>query len=452
MTRDRFPISRRTFLRGAGVTLALPWLEAMTPGPVLRAAEAGATPAAPVRLAVLFMPNGVHPKMWTPEGEGRDFRLSPTLEPLADFQKDLLVLTNLGHRACRTGDGHYVKTAGLLTGTTITKTVGVDLNCNGVSMDQVAAKAAGRLTPLPSLELGTEPVQVGVDTAVGYTRVYGAHIAWSGPTSPLAKEINPRLVYERLFRAGRPAGDVARQDRPLLDLVLDDARRLRQRLGLADQQKVEEYLQSVRAVEQRLERASQSEQVSWTPRAPLDPQAQPPAGSPSSHHELIQLMLDMIVLAFQTDVTRICTFMLGNSVSNKNFSFVEGVKGSHHSLSHHQNDADKLRQYQLINRWCVEQYAYLLRKLRAIPEGDRSLLDNSMVLFGSDLRDGNRHEPNNLPITVAGRAGGRLATGQHLSYPKDTPLANLYVSLLDAFGTPVERFADSTGPLPGVLA
>src|SRR5436309_10954526 len=210
MIGERFPISRRTFLRGAGVSLALPWLEAMAPSPVLHAAEAGPVPAAPVRMAVLFMPNGVHPNLWTPDGEGRCFCLSPSLEPLAEFQDDILVLTNLGHRACRTGDGHYVKTAGLLTGTTITKTVGVDLNCNGVSMDQVAARTAGRLTPLPSLELGTEPVQTGVDTAVGYTRVYGAHIAWGGPTSPLAKEIQPRLVYERLFRAGRPTADAVR--------------------------------------------------------------------------------------------------------------------------------------------------------------------------------------------------------------------------------------------------
>lgn len=450
MNRFDWPLSRRTFLRGAGVALALPWLEAMRPAPLLRAAE-GAAPA-PVRLAVLFMPNGVHPDRWTPEGEGRDFRLSPILEPLAPFREDILVLTNLGHKACRTGDGHYVKTAGLLTGTTIRKTVGVDLNCNGVSMDQLAARAAGRLTPLPSLELGTEPVQTGVDTVVGYTRVYGAHISWAGPTSPLAKEISPRLVYERLFRAGRTDGDAAREDRSLLDLVLEDARKLRDRLGRDDRQRVDEYLQSVRSLEQRLERASSTERTAWKPRAPLDPAKQPPAGIPESHQEHCRLMLDMIALAFQTDTTRIATFMFGNSVSNKNFSFVDGVKGSHHSLSHHQNEADKLRQYERINRWHIEQYAYLLGKLRSIREGERSLLDNTMVLFGSDLRDGNKHDPKNLPIVVAGRAGGRLATGRHLKCGNDTPLANLYVSMLQAFGTPVERFADSTGPLPGVLA
>jgi hypothetical protein len=451
MHRFTFPLSRRTFLRGAGVALALPWLEAMKPARMLGAAGGTAAQPAPVRLAVLFMPNGVHPGAWTPGGEGPDFRLSPILEPLQDFRKDLLVLTNLGHKACRTGDGHYVKTAGLLTGTTITKTVGVDLNCNGVSMDQVAAKAAGRLTPLPSLELGTEPVQTGVDFVVGYTRIYGAHIAWAGPTSPLAKEINPRLVYERLFRAGRSGGAGAGEERPLLDLVLEDARALRDRLGAGDRRKMDEYLQSVRGLEQRLERAGRQGPGGWKPRALIEPSARPPEGIPGGHQEHVQLMLDMIVLAFQTDTTRICTFMFGNSVSNQNFSFVEGVKGSHHSLSHHENKADKMQQYQLIARWHVAQYAYLLRKLAAIREGERSLLDNAMVLFGSDLRDGNKHDPKDLPIVLAGRAGGRLATGQHLRYAADTPLSNLYVSMLQAFGTPVERFADSTGPLRGVL-
>lgn len=449
MDRTTFPMSRRTFLRGAGVALALPWLEAMTPGRMLRAAEA---PAAPVRMAVLFMPNGVHPKMWTPEQVGSDFELSPILEPLADLKDELLVLTNLGHQACRTGDGHYVKTAGLLTGTTITKTVGIDLNCNGVSMDQIAARTVGKLTPLPSLELGTEAVQTGVDNAVGYTRVYGAHIAWAGPTSPLAKDISPRLVFERLFRAGQPGGDAAREDRQLLDLVLEDARKLRNKLGTGDRQRMDEYLDSVRTLEQRLERASRTEQTAWKPRAPINPANMPPAGIPESHQEHVQLMLDLIVLAFQTDTTRISTFMFGNSVSNKNFSFVDGVKGAHHSLSHHQNEEDKLRQYQLIARWHVAQYAYILNKLKAIREGEGSLLDNTMVLFGSDLRDGNKHDPKNLPIVLAGRAGGRLTTGQHLKYRDDTPLSNLYVSMLQAFGTPVERFADSSGPLPGVLA
>jgi hypothetical protein len=443
----RFPISRRTLLRGTGAALALPWLEAMTTG----SAKAAAAERPPVRMATLYMPNGVHPAQWTPEGVGRDFELSPTLDPLSEFKDDIVVLSNLWNQGSRGSEGHYVKISGFLTCTTVTKTLGVDINCNGISMDQVAAQKAGRQTPLPSLELGIAPVTTGVDKNVGYTRVYGSHIAWSGPTTPLAREINPRFVFERLFRATQPQGDSAKQDAALLDQVLGDAKELRQKLGSSDRHRLDEYLSVVRSLEERLERAARPEQTAWKPRAALDPSAKP-AGMPKEHADHVRLMMDMIALAFQTDTTRICTFMFGNEVSNQNFAFLEGVSGAHHSLSHHMDDADKLRQYQLINRWHVAQYAYLLGKLRGMKEGDGTVLDNSMILFGSGLRDGNKHDPHNLPVVLGGRAGGRIAVGQHLSYTEDSPLANLYVSMLDAFGTPVDSFADSTGRLAGVLA
>jgi hypothetical protein len=443
MTRSQFPISRRTLLRGTGAALALPWLEAMTPR-----ARATAAPA-PIRLAALYMPNGVHPEMWTPAGQGRDFTLSPTLTPLEDLKNEILVVTNLWNKGSEGGDGHYVKNAGFLTCTTITKSLGVDVNCNGVSMDQVAAQKIAGSTPLPSLELGTAPVTTGVDRNVGYTRVYGSHIAWSSPTTPLAREINPRLVFERLFRAAHPSADSAKNDVLLLDTVLDDARRLRQQLGAADRQRLDEYLTVVRSLEQRLA-TSTAKSTTWKARAPMDPAAKP-AGIPKEYAEHVALMLDMIALAFQTDTTRVATFMFQNEVSNQNFSFVDGVKGGHHSLSHHQRDAENLRQYQLINRWHIEQYARLLRKLRDMKEEDSNVLDRSMILFGSGIRDGDRHDPHNLPLVLAGRAGGRLAAGRHLVYDKDTPLANLYLCMLEAFGTPVDRFADSTGKLPGVL-
>ena len=437
-------ISRRTLLRGAGAALALPWLEAMTP-----AARAGTRP--PIRLAALYMPNGVREDMWTPEGEGRDFRLSPTLEPLAPLQDDLLILTNLWNQGSNGGEGHYVKISGFLTCTTITKTLGVDINCNGVSMDQVAAQRAGKETPLASLELAVAPVTTGVDKNVGYTRVYGSHLAWAGPTSPLARELNPRLVFDRLLRAADPQANSAAHDRLLLDRVLEDARQLRQKLGAGDRHRLDEYLSGVRSLEERLERSHLPQQRQWKPRAPLDATVRPEA-EPKDYADHVRLMMDMIALAFQTDTTRIATFLFGNEVSNQNFSFVPGVSEGHHSLSHHEKDPDKLRQYQLINRWHVEQYAYLLNRLGAMQEGEGTVLDHSMILLGSGLRDGNKHDPHNLPIIVGGRAGGRLATGQHLVYDKDSPLSNLYVALLDAFGTPVERFADSTGPLRGVLA
>ncbi|MBM3725141.1 MAG: DUF1552 domain-containing protein [Acidobacteria bacterium] len=441
---SRFLISRRTLLRGAGVGLGLPWLEAMTPR--ARAAES----PAPKRLCALYMPNGVHPGLWTPETEGPGFNLSPALEPLADLKSELMVLTNLWNAGSVGGDGHYVKISGFLTCTTVTKTLGVDVSCNGVSMDQVAARRVGAETPFPSLELAVAPVTTGVDRNVGYTRVYGSHVSWSGPTSPLAKEINPRSVFERLFRAAQPGGAASSGDKLLLDSVIDDARALRKTLGAQDRLRVDEYLSVVRGLEQRIERASRPERKAWRPRVPVDG-ARKPEGIPKEYAEHVKLMLDMIALAFETDSTRIATFMFQNEVSNQNFSFVEGVSSGHHTVSHHQKKEDNLRQYQLITRWHVEQYGALLRRLAAMKEGERSVLDSSMVLFGAGIRDGDRHDPHDLPLLVAGRAGGRLAVGQHLKYPKDTPLANLYVSMLDAFGTPVERFADSTGPLPGVL-
>lgn len=440
-------LSRRTLLRGVGAALALPWLEAMQVRKLLGSEQENAPSKAPVRMAVLFMPNGVPPKKWTPEGEGAEFKLSPILEPLAAHQKDILVLTQLWNKNSDSGDGHYVKTAGLLTSTTINKTVGVDLNCNGVSMDQVAAQKIGHLTPLPSIELGIEPVAVGIDGVVGYTRVYGAHIAWRGPTSPLAKEINPRLAYERIVRAGQQGGASLQADRSVLDMVMEDAQELQGRLGANDRRRVDEYLESVRALEQRMERLASTQGDPWKPRASYDGMAKPEDTIPKQHLEHCRLMIDLMVLAFQTDTTRVATFMFGNSVSNINFSWLDGVKDAHHSLSHHQNEEDKLRQYEIIAKWHMEQYAYMLERMKTLREGEQSLLENSMVMFGSDLRDGNAHDPHNLPIVLAGQGGGRITTGRHVINSRNTPLANLYLSMLDVMGTPVEKFADSTEKL-----
>jgi hypothetical protein len=437
----KWPISRRSLLRGAGAALGLPWLEAMAPG-------AQPSGEMPVRMGVLYMANGVHPDRWTPQGEVRYFTLSPTLSPLEDLKNDIIVPTNLWNAASK-DNNHYVKISGFLTSTRITRTAGIDLNCNGVSMDQVAAQRAGHLTPLPSLEMAMSPVSTGVDVNSGYTRVYGAHIAWSNPTTPLARETSPRAVFERLFRAAHPQSEPVRRDKLLLDWVLEDANRLGKKLGAADRRRMDEYLTGVRSLEERLERAD-NRQTSWKPRSRLEAK-DGPTDSPQSRTEHARLMLDMIVLAFQSDTTRICTFTFGNELDNESFSFLDGVNGSHHEISHHDHIADKLRQYQLINLWHVEQYAYVLRKLRGIGEGERSLLDNSMILFGSGMRDGNIHDSHNLPIVVGGRGGGRIDTGQHLVYPEDSPLSNLFVSMLDAFGTKVERFADSTGPARGIL-
>jgi hypothetical protein len=401
-------------------------------------------------MAVLYMPNGVNVPKWTPEGTGRDYTLSPSLEPLRDFKDRMVVLGNLFNVGSKVGDGHYAKEATILTCCTIRKTPGSDL-CNGISMDQVAAQRVATQTPLPSLELGVAPVAVGVDIAVGYTRIYGSHIAWSNPTTPLARELNPRLVYERLFRAssGQQAS-AAKSDSMLLDLVLGDAKRMRANVGSADRARLDEYLDVMRSLEERVQRAGDKSRSSWKPRVRIDPQAAP-TDQPSSHAEHVRLMLDMIAVAFQSDTTRVSTFMFGNAVSAISFRFLDGVTSGHHDVSHHGNDEDKLRQYYLITRWHVEQYAYLLGKLAAMQEGESTVLDNSMILFGSALSDGNSHNPHRMPLILAGKGGGRLNTGQYLVSGEDTPAANLYHSMLDAFGAPVERFADSTGHLPGLL-
>ena len=453
---NRWRISRRTFLRGAGASLALPWMDSMA---------LGKSGGAPVRMACLFMPNGVNPDAWTPEGTGSRFGLSPILQPLAELREDILVLSNLRNKASDTGDGHYVKTSGWLTGTTITKTTGKDLNAGNRSLDQVAAEKIGHLTVMPSIELGIDPVTTGVDTNVNYTRVYGSHISWSSETNPVPCEINPRSAFDRLFRQKNRNRKQSDDDRSVLDLVLEDAKALRAQVGAVDQQKLDQYLESVRSVEKRIEAdekslsagenadpAAQKALVALNERinkafGGKDEERQLGSMPRFDHTEHVRLMMDVMVLSFWTDSTRIATFMFGNAVSGKNFSFLDGVNGGFHEISHHQNDPKQLEQYRLINTWHMQQYAYMLGRMKAIDEGGKSLLSNSMVLCGSALRDGNQHEPRNVPTVLAGQGGGTVKTGRHLEFEKDTPLCNLWVAMLDRVGAPVKEFADSTGAL-----
>lgn len=449
-------IPRRTFLRGAGVALGLPLLNAMgrlLPNPSPTAAASGSVaPAvrAPVRMACIYFPNGVWEKDWFPEAAGRDYAMTPALEPLAAHRDQLLVFSGLDKKHSHGGDGHYAKTANYLTGLHVRKTAGKDIHVGGASIDQLCAQRLGRLTPLPSMELAVDPVISGIDSVVGYTRLYGSYISWRSPSMPVAREINPRLAYERLFgvlRARQGAADAQRQDdrKALLDLVLEDANTLRGRLGRDDQHKLDEYLDAVRDVERRLDFFARPDPRAWRPDTEPGEDIAPPKGAPGDHQEHVRLMLDLIALAFWTDATRISTFMFANDVSGKNFGqLIPGTGGSHHEFSHHQSKADKYEPYSKINRWHNEQLAYLLDKLASIREGESTLLDNSMVLFGSSMSDGNRHDPSNLPILLAGRAGGRINSGRHLAFPKGTPLCNLYVSMLDRMGAPVDAFGDST--------
>lgn len=436
-------VSRRRFLQGCGVTLSLPWMASLAP----KVARAGETGKPPVRSAFIYFPNGVWEKDWIPETTGSDYKLTPSLEPLGDLKSEVLVLTGLDKKNSHGGDGHYAKTANFLTGMPVTKTTGKDISSGGISVDQLMAQHVGGNTPLPSLELGTEPVISGIDSNVGYTRLYGSHISWQSPTRPVAKEINPRLVYERLFgKALSSASEKAESYQNLLDFVLEDARRLRPRLGRDDQFKMDEYLDSVRAVEKRIEFATKGDR-DWQPEIDEHALAMAKPGVPAEFRDHIGIMLDLIVLGFQTDSTRVASLMFANDVSGRNFSFLDGVKGGHHEMSHHENKKEKIEQYQRINRWHVEQFATMLGKLQAIQEGDGTLLDNCMILFGSSMSDGNRHDPDNLPILLGGRGGRTLNSGRHLAADGQVPLCNLYHAMLDRMGVEVEAFGDSTGPL-----
>lgn len=457
----RQPLSRRTVLRGLGATLALPFLDAMQP-----TARAAASTKVPVRMAFVFMPNGVRQDKWTPEGVGENFKLSPILQPMERHRANINVLTELSHANCNGGDGHYAKTANWLTGTPIAKTTGKDIRC-GVSVDQYFAQQMGKSTRFASLELGTEPIHSGVDFNVNYTQLYGSHIAWRTPTSPLPPEINPRFVFDRLFRENTEQRRAAAlENKSVLDSVMSSAKSLRDRVGKDDQQKLDEYLESVRTVELRIEadiaRVASGEN--------LDPNRIPQiahlderitkvmAANPAEaggrlrldHTEHSRLMLDLMTLAFWSDSTRVSTFMFGWAVSGKNFSFLPGVTQSHHELSHHENKPEKLEQYEKICTWHSEQFAYMLDRLQSIKEGEGTLLDNSLIMFGSSMRDGNAHNPHNLPLVLAGHGGG-MKTGRHIVSSKDTPVCNLFLSMLNASGAKTNRFGDSTEPLKGLM-
>ncbi len=439
------PISRRTVLRGLGAALALPWLEAM--GPLTNWAAGAAAPhAAPNRMAFLYVPNGKNMPDWTPKREGAGFDLPSILEPLAPVKDDLLVLTGLtADKARPNGDGpgdHARALAAFLTGCQPRKTDGTDIRA-GISVDQVAAARIGDQTRLPSLEIGCEQGAMAGNCDSGYSCVYSSAISWKSATQPLPKEVNPKLVFERLF--GGPDAGRARRDRDrksILDFVREDSADLERRLGANDRRKLDEYFAAVRDVERRIERAAKIPEVQ--PKGVTKP-----SGVPARMDEHLRLMCDLLVLAFQTDVTRICTFVFANEGSNRPYPFV-GVPEGHHDLSHHGNDPKKRAKIREINRFHVTQLAYLLRKLKSIPEGDGTLLDHCMIAYGSGNSDGNAHNHDDLPILLAGRGCGTIKPGRHLRYPKNTPLNNLWVSLLDRAHIGVPSLGDSTGRLKGL--
>ncbi|WP_339612658.1 DUF1552 domain-containing protein [uncultured Rubinisphaera sp.] len=438
-----FQLDRRNFMRGAGVVMGLPWLEAMMSSTSLAAAP---TAAVPTRMAFVFFANGAIMKDWTVKGEGKDFELSKTLSSLAPVKDDCLFLSGLTHDKARAnGDGggdHARNSASFLTASQPRKTGGADIQV-GISVDQVAAQKIGTQTHLPSLEIGIEGGrQAGVCDS-GYSCAYQSNIAWRSPNQPVAKEINPKLAFERLF--GMSLTDVKKsQDRDfyrtsILDAVSEDASKLSGRLGRTDRQKLDEYFTSVREIEQRIGRAAPQKRQ-------LPPEFDIPQGVPADVDAHIPLMYDILTLAFQTDSTRVATFMLANGGSNRTYSHLN-VKGAHHQLSHHRDEADKVADLQKIDQYLAKEFARFVQKLKSIPEGEGTLLDHSMILYGSGISDANRHRHEDLPIVIAGKASGQLQTGRHLVYEKETPMANLYLSMLDRMGTPVDAFGDSTGRL-----
>ena len=453
------PISRRTMLRGGGAALALPWLEAMSP-----AAAGGAKLAEPpLRLAYLFMPNGVRPDHWTPEGDDETYQLTPHLQPLAGVKSEILLLESLWHEKTVGRNGHWPKVPAWLSGGYVVRSTGRDMDTGGTSADQLAARHIGTRTPLPSLELGVDAPRTGVDNiGGGFARILGSSISWRDPHTPVAKEIIPQFAFDRLFRTAGSAPVVSglnpnhptiaaslqRDDSSVLDLVIEDAKSVRKRGSARDRVKIDEYLESVRSVERRLG-ATLRPQKRWINDSSFGV-PRPGSGIPETHEEHVRLMLDILVLAFWTDTTRIATFMFGDAQTRRNFSFLDGVSGSFHQISHHRDEPDRRKQYETIINWHMLQVAYFLEQVMSLEEGGTSLLDNSMVLFGSSLKDGNHHEHKNLPLLLAGRGKGTLRPGRRLRAKPGTPFCNLHLALLQRLGIKLDSFGDSTGPLEGL--
>ncbi len=439
-------LSRRTVLRGLGTSLALPWLEAM--GPLMAWTETGNPErAVPNRMALLYVPNGKNMADWTPDKEGENFDLKHILQPLAPLQKKFSVLTGLtadGARAHGDGGGDHARAlASFLTGAHPRKTDGTDIR-NGVSVDQVAASRVGDRTRLASLEIGGEDLAMAGNCDSGYSCVYSATMSWKSATQPLPKLVNPKLVFERLFSSSSTAETAKRdaQRRSILDFVRDDAKDLNGKIGKADSRKLDEYFSSIRDIEQRMERAAKLPPVK-TPDRPA------PTGVPASYEEHLQLLSDLMVLGFQADVTRVCTFVLATEGSNKPYPFINVPEG-HHDLSHHGNDAKKKEKIRDINTFHVKQLAYLLTKLDSIPEADGTLLDHCMIAYGSGNSDGNAHNHDDLPVLLAGGGCGTLKMGRHIKYAKETPISNLWLSLLDRMDVKQSQLGDSTGALQGL--
>jgi hypothetical protein len=452
------PLSRRTVLRGFGTALTLPLLDAMTGG-VARAAtaalgkSAAANPASPTRVAWFFIPNGVNMPYWTPAKAGAIGELPPTLaalEPVKNYLTSFSGLTLDNGRAKGDGPGDHARSAAsFLTGAHPYKTAGANIKL-GVSVDQAIAQQIGNRTRLPSLEIGLDRGDRAGNCDSGYACAYVANISWRSDTTPMPKEMNPAPLFDRLFGTGDKESVEARHKREkyqksILDFVADDAKRLSAELGKSDQHKLDEYQTSLREIEQRIDRQRLDEQS--LPK----PDMARPDGVPGNMAEHMKLMCDLLWLAWRTDSTRVATVMVARDGSNRSYPWL-GVKEGHHAVSHHQNQADKIAAIRKIDAFHVTLFADFIKRLKETPEGNGNMLDNSLIMLGSGLGDGNRHNHDDLPIITLGKGGGVLTPGRHLQYARNTPLCNLYLTMMDSMGVKHDRFADSNGRLEGLKA
>ena len=445
MIVTRKAIQRRTFLRGAGAAVALPFLDSMVPA----FATAATTPKPPVRMAFAYVPNGVDFRNWKLGYEGNLDKMSRILQPLDPYKKDINVLGNLTHnggRALLDGPGDHGRcSASYLTGIQPRKTM-ADIKV-GVSFDQIVGQHVGKGTSFNTLELGLEDTRQAGDCDSGYSCAYTNNLAWRGESQPLPPTLNPRALFERLFGEDAAMTPEARRHRNLyrrsvLDLVSDDAKRLAQDLGPTDQRKLDEYLSSIRDIELQLARADKDS-------IQIDPGFEKPYGIPADFAEHFSLMTNMVTVAFQANLTRVVTFLVTREGTSRAYREI-GIPDGHHPLTHHRGQEELMEKVAQINVYHVQQFAKWIGKMKDIKEGDSTLLDNSMIVYGAGLADGNKHSHEDLPTVIAGRAGGSFQTGRSIVYRKETPMCNLFLTMMDRMGVPTEHFGDSSGPLDGL--
>ncbi|MFN3148328.1 DUF1552 domain-containing protein [Bremerella sp.] len=444
--------TRRHFLKGLGLAVALPAMESLVPGTAQAASHTATTAAGdPLRSVFLYVPNGVIMNKWSPEGTGKDYKLNETMKPLEHLRSEFQIVSGLAHEngfAGKDGAGDHARAhATFLTGARPKKTAGSDIEL-GISIDQEMAKYLGYETRLPSLELSCEGARKSGNCDSGYSCAYQYNLSWRSANTPMAAESNPRLVFERLFGRGKTEERQRNFDqriterRSVLDFVMGETKSMSKQLGRNDAKKLDEYLTGVREIEQRIENAEKFRDL-----PEVDMEA--PSGIPKSYADHIRLMFDLLALSLQTDSTRVASFMLANDGSNRNFRDI-GVSEGHHSLSHHRDNQEMKDKIAKIDHFYVTQLAYFLDKLKSIKDASgATVLDNSMVVYGSGLSDGNRHRHDDLPVILAGKGGGTLETNRHvqLEVRDRTPMANLFVSMMDKMGIQEAEFGDSTGKL-----